>query len=134
MESQYTRRAFLGRQTITALTATPQSYTVDISGFNRVKINAFHTYVAGTAVIHTFDVAETETPVAGDWVRVTSTDTAAGTGTRVRYTDSYATGSASTNFELRLADLDAKKLRVNVSATAGSTDSIIEDVFGSFAP
>lgn len=118
----FVRSTLCRKDTLTAITATPQnSSAIGVDGCNYLNLEVQFTFVAGTAFILTFDVSED----GSTWSQVTSTDTAAGTGTRVRYTDSTATNSASKNFEVKLRDIQKPYIRYSYSATAGTTDSAI---------
>lgn len=112
---------------LTALTATPQTFVVNMQGMNTLMLDCDFTRVAGTAVVVSLS-ATTGENVAG--VKpYTVTDYAAKTLTDATFTyTSSASFSRIFSFSLTglgITALATGNVTVSVSATAGTTDSII---------
>ena len=133
---RYTRSLEEPVVALTAVTATPQvlgtvtaTRVIPMDGFNRLMLDVRFVRVAGTAVVFHFDTSRDGTT----WTRVTSCDVAAGAGTRTGYTDTFTT-SSSTNYDIKLADLDCNYLRYDVAVTSGTTDTVTIYARKTFAP
>lgn len=104
-----------------ALLDTLASWTMEVAGYSKLTLQIDHTFAAATAFTVT---CEGSINGGSSYARITSTSIAAGTGTVTVYTDSYATGSASSNIILEYGIQGYSHVRCDLADTAATTDVV----------
>jgi hypothetical protein len=98
---------------------TSTSWTMDVAGYSKLTLQIDHTFAAATAITVTCEGSINGGTTYG---RLTSTSVSSGTGTVSAYTDSYATGSASSKIILEYGIAGYDHVRCDLGDTAATTD------------
>lgn len=100
---------------------TVSSWTMETAGYSKLSLQIDHTWAAASAITV---VCEGSLNGGTTYARIVSTAILAGTGTLSAYTDSYATGGASTNILIEYGIQGYDHVRCDLNDTAATIDTV----------
>lgn len=128
MGTSYVITAPLPPVTLTSVTATPQTFNVNMTGMDTLTLDIDYTYVAGTALIITLKAPKglnDGTNARTFWVTDYASKTLAdATFTRTISAASQRGIATFSLIPLGLTADSAGNIQVNVSVTGGTTDAV----------